>query len=545
MKIRKGPQVIIRKKNPEEELCILVENGVPCQNRRAVRGLCYAHIGYLRRIKTFEEFALPRKRMSLKPNPDAAEGICRLLVNGVPCSSPALQRGLCKCHYQTIWKRADLKLEDFAVDHVKPGLLRKRYPVEGVCVIRERMPDGSTAPCTGKARGRGLCRSHYRRLEGSPELFASLANPPREKDTFRLKKSLEPGQCAIIHNNVPCVNPGPGFRRVCHYHYSALRQAGMLEELTAQFKNKIDVFERKPDSAIVEGFCCMIVNGVRCTSKTWQRGLCLSCYQWIKKTHGAEFEKLALPDSRQKPEAALRRRHPLVKGLCLLVVDEVPCRCASKIRGLCDAHYALVRSRKLLDQIALTAAQMQTLPDTPHFYFDKNVVIDFVRHELFRDATVPESVALVMAVLRQKIFATISLDCTRALYSYLGHRLARPVDEGGKSLPPREAEKQAREYIGQLFFRRGGLWQLLPFREEQMEFCTAGQRLPELSLEDALEVHLYAQAKAECGVTMFVTADYEILERSGGVHPRKVVEAFTELQALVPKGREGNTRNAV
>jgi len=205
---------------------------------------------------------------------------------------------------------------------------------------------------------------------------------------------------------------------------------------------------------------------------------------------------------------------------------------------LCHNHDLLVRSRNLLDTIALTAEQMLTLPDTPHFYFDKNVVLDFVRHELFRDASVPESVALVAAVLRQKVIATISLDCTRALYSYLGHRLARSTDEGGKNMLPDEAEKQAREYTGQLFFRRGGLWQLLPFKEEQLELCTVGHRLPELSLEDALEVHLYAQAKAECGVTMFVTADREILERSGGVHPRKVVETFTDLRALVPQARE-------
>ena len=70
----------------------------------------------------------------------------------------------------------------------------------------------------------------------------------------------------IIQDDVPCTRSTASIRRVCRHHYSALHQAGKLEELTGHFKPADCVLERRPDDAQVEGFCCLVVNGVPCTN---------------------------------------------------------------------------------------------------------------------------------------------------------------------------------------------------------------------------------------------------------------------------------------
>jgi len=188
----------------------------------------------------------------------------------------------------------------------------------------------------------------------------------------------------------------------------------------------------------------------------------------------------------------------------------------------------LARRQKIFQQLALTRQEMIVLPDVPHFYFDKNIPIRFAIHELFGVTPDPAAVTLVQAVLKGKIRATVSLDCIRALYSHVGHRLARSSEEGGKDLDEKEAEAMARKYAGELFFGRKGLWRFLSFTEHHFDLCTVKRKLPKLSLEDALEVHLFAVAKKKLGAELFVTADGGILVYGEAVHPRQVVKTYAD-----------------
>ena len=95
-------RILTKKREPEEGLCILVENGVPCVRRRIRRGLCSAHIAHLRTTGRFEDYALPRRvyrRRTLEVKTDPEPGLCRVVDDGVPCEAPGLRRGLCLRHY--------------------------------------------------------------------------------------------------------------------------------------------------------------------------------------------------------------------------------------------------------------------------------------------------------------------------------------------------------------------------------------------------------------------------------------------------------------
>ena len=592
VKVKKRERIITKKPHPVKGICILIENGKPCNRPVASRGVCDMHRSYLDFKNLLEIYALPpeSRKKTYQVNPDVTTGICCIIENGFPCSAEAVKKqSLCLRHYQALWQReklsGDLRLEQFLTPvtfsrrkkpregicvvkeetrdgkvrfcagpaaemglcekHLKilkknPALLneignslsRKRCLEKGICVIQERTERGKTITCKRKAFARGFCREHYKFLERkNPGLFEKLANPVRKKPEYRLKKeeNREKGICVIVENDTGCNERTPRKRRLCDKHYYALQREGTLEVLTDQFikAEKIIVLEKKPVEALVEGFCILMVNGIPCTNTPKRRGICGSCLWIIERTEGYEIEQFVRPPvARMKP--AVERKPEIMKGVCLLQQDGVPCRDAAVIRGLCRAHYRLVKRLRKLAAIGLTQEEMDRLPDIPHFYFDKNIVIRFAMHEKL--GVEPDScVALVDAVLRKKICATVSADCVRALYSHLGHELSLPSKEGGSAMKTQEAEKLARQYTGELFFGRGGLWRFISFNEDHLALCTYKGHLPKLSLEDALELHLYAQAKHDYKVTLFVTGDRGILEYGEGVSPEKVARNCEDL----------------
>lgn len=522
-------RILAKKIQPEPGLCILTENGSPCPRSVDQRGLCGTHVTYLRKENRLEEFALPKvsKRYDLRPNPDAPAGVCGVLEAGIPCRAPAQRRGICKRHYAGIWQRPDLKIEDFARDSVKPTLERKKNLNPGQCVLRERLPDGRTIMCHATPLARGLCAPHYKRLEKQPELFQVLANQIKKPTEFRRKKDIRAGICQVIQDDIGCTRPTKQKPFICLNHHRLLRKVGQLPELT-EVENKILTLTKKKPEEIVEGECLASVNGHPCRNVPKRRGLCGNCLYQITKQK-LNLEDFARPAIEKVKHGEFKRRSPVVVGLCILIEGGVACHSPSVTRGLCRPHYKLLEHYQALPRIALSEEELKRIPRVPHWYFDKNIIIDFARQELFRDPAVPESPLLVEAVLRNHVQASVSLDCLRALYSYIGHRLARPVEEGGRGLEPREAERQAREYAGKLFFARGGLWHLVAYDIHQVGGVLAQGKLPALSLEDALEVQLFAKVRLEHAATLFVTADRELLDAGHGVHPRRIIQEFAEI----------------
>ncbi|MGV8122537.1 MAG: hypothetical protein AB2L14_22495 [Candidatus Xenobiia bacterium LiM19] len=589
-----SPRRILSKKTCfQDGICIIIENGAPCNRPVDSRGLCAMHKSYLRMKGTHEKYALPvqSRKKDYRVNPAPLAGKCCVIEDGVVCDEMANRHGgsLCKSHYAAIWQRQklsrDIDINDFktslifarkshprvnrcvvkeiigrervvlceesaeirgickkhaAILEANPALfeaianplVRRKHVQKGICVILENAPGGKEIFCTQAHYSRGLCRYHYKLLRRrSPEVFDKIADPVKTKPVFRLKKEEKQrdGVCVLVENGTGCNEPTSRKRRVCDLHYYALKRAGLLEELTAPFIEEIKErsyhMEQKPQDSRVEGFCIMMVNGIPCTNTPKRRGLCDACIWKIEK-FGYNFEKLALPAA-EKYTHELSRKAALVKGVCVVIENGIPCREFSLTRGLCNIHYKLAKRQHRLNELALSEEEMSRLADIPHFYFDKNLIIRFALHEIFGQAA-DSSVALVDAVLHGRLHSTISTDCMRALYSHLGHLLARPVEEGGKGIEPRKAESMAREYTGKLFFGRGGIWNIVSFHARHFELCAYQGCLIKLSLEDALELQIFSLAKEQNRVKLFVTADRGILEYGEGVHPDDVVKMYAD-----------------
>jgi hypothetical protein len=520
--------IFAKKPHPQDDLCLLLEDGAPCHRPARSRGLCLPHKNRLQKYGELERFALapkPRK-YDLRLNPAAVEGLCRVLENGRPCANVPRPMGICNRHYQGIWQRPDLKIEDFAIKTEAPVFARRKHLVPGLCVVRE-ITGGTSSPCEEPAETRGLCGRHYARLRTNEALFTQIADPVHKYRVFRVKPDPKEGVCAIIEDDVGCTTPTSHPRHACDLHRKLLRQAHRLNELTDSFLERTDSLERKPAEAIVPGFCILSLNGVPCTNLPRRRGICHRC-SWQIKRLGLDFEALALPKTPLVRQSTFERTCDVVKGVCVLVTNGVPCENAAIARGLCKHHYKVLDRRRdgSLARIGLSAEELAGLPDTPHFYFDKNVPIRFANYEVFGTAPDRNSIALVEAVVSRRIRATVSLDCVRALYSHIGHRLSRSPEEGGRGLPNDVAERQAREYAGKLFYGRGGLWNFVPLGNESFRLCTHEGHLPGLSLEDALEISAFAVARRDLGAELFVTADEGILKYGEAVHPEKVVGAY-------------------
>ncbi len=196
-------------------------------------------------------------------------------------------------------------------------------------------------------------------------------------------------------------------------------------------------------------------------------------------------------------------------GVCAVVEDGVPCERAARNghSGLCSRHRAKALVRGRLGELGLSAAELAALPRVPHLYLHKSVAIRFAACEAVGAASDASAVALVTAVLGRTLRATVSLECVRAVYRHVGHRLARPVELGGLALDDATAERRSPEYVGELFYSRGGDWSFAVTSASVYRACTLGAKHPTLSLEDALEVETFAAVRWSLGCTRLVVAD--------------------------------------
>jgi hypothetical protein len=509
----------------------MVEDGIPCRRKADSRGLCGRHAIILKNAGEYEKFALPRqdRRIEYAVNPDAPVGTCRIVEEGVPCTLPAKLTGLCTRHYRNIYHRPDLKMAEFVVDRKAIRYGRQKKPVEGRCVIRELWPDGRRLVCENAAKSRGICPRHWGIYEKEPESIEHAMNPGRVQQSFALKTNPRKGICVIAENGAGCTNPARYRRQLCSRHYAALKRKGLLNDLTDRLVPQGEVtLARKPEGQVAEGYCMLTVNGVPCMNPPYVRGICGPCLHLIRSRE-LDYEALALP-SRRTRWYALARKLPyqMVRGVCALVEDGAPCEKPAGARGLCKRHCNIAVKRGALEELGLTTTEAAALKPMLHLYLDKNVLINFAFHELFGSRGEESSVDIVRAVLRRRVRATVSLDCVRAVYSHVGHRLARPPEDGGKGMDPGPAEAEARRYTAGLFFDRNGLWNLIPYGEEQIRACARGEAFPGLSFEDALEAHLYGLARAEAVIDLFVTADAHVLQQAQGVHPAHVVATYRD-----------------
>ncbi len=226
-------------------------------------------------------------------------------------------------------------------------LTRKLHPDGERCVLVE---DGR--PCADPAKSRGLCNGHlcYLRTHGR---FEEFALPPKTsqdlKHRFEVKPAPEPGVCRLIVNGAPCARPGIR-RGLCVRHYQSLWQRPDVSldayALPPLFKGEI-----RARRVFIEGTCRVHQEGADCASPAHARGLCQKHYYWLRARAPALFLRIAAPDPKAR-HYTLRGR--LREGGCRVAVNLRGCGGPAEVRGLCQHHYSVLRSRpELLEGIAL------------------------------------------------------------------------------------------------------------------------------------------------------------------------------------------------
>lgn len=520
-------RLLTKKRQPRPGLCILIEDGSLCSNPIASRGLCGKHLAYLRTRGLIEKYALPRrsplKQYALKETPE--EGLCRVEVDGVPCRQRATRRGLCLKHYQGIWQREDLSLDDFVAP--APRYRKNKRPREGLCLVIE-----DDVKCTRSVHSRGLCKPHYSVLASTPEGLDAWALPRLGESTYALKANPKKGRCRVAENGAGCDGEAET-RGLCNRHYLALRKKPELLEKYALPPRKVShELTRKPDDQCVSGVCVVVDNGVPCTAEPERDGLCKRHRQIIWNSAEYQLAQFAVPDAKAIPTFARKKR--LEEDLCLLIEAGLECTRPARSRGLCKAHYAKLRALGVVEDYALAPrTKAAGGRPKPHLYLDKNVLFDYAAYQVFGKVHEMSAVTLVRAIMRRELRATVSVDCVRSLYGHLRFRLCQEPAEGGLGYGPARAESEAREFVGELFFAKKGVWRFAPVTEGALENCTVRKKLSNLSLEDALELQAYLAARSEPnGPALFVTADQHFDE---GAHPAHVVEHY---QSLISELRE-------
>lgn len=513
-------RVLTKKKDPPEGLCILVENGIPCPNPRKSRGLCNKHAQYLYAHNRLDEFALPRqaardRRHTFSVKPKTEPGVCRVIVNGEPCPAPAKRRGLCDRHYNAIWQRPDLDLNDFGLPlHARERIQLRKKIVAGVCRVRENSVD-----CTGKAGVRGLCRRHRRWLRANaPFLLEQIAAPDPKAREYTLRRNPRSGRCRAAVNGRGC-SQAAAIRGLCRRHYDVLHGRPDLFERIAlpargtggrQFEKRAEVSEHPMQCVVVE-------NGTPCSRPPERQGVCGYHRKLIGNHKDYSLNDFYSPKA--TPLLARKELEETADGLCCAIEDGEHCHEPPSTRGLCRRHHRMAVRQGVLDCVALPSRRSRTRfgagNDRPHFYLDKNVLFDYADRSEFGTSGQAGSVVLVEQVMQGNARASVSTDAIKSTYNHVRHRLVRSKAEGGRELPEEEAEAAARELIQRTFYR-GGAWRVLSLDASTFRSVVSASRA-DLSVEDALEFQAYQLARAKkAGPTMFVTRDGHFPE---GVHP--------------------------
>jgi len=514
-------RILTRQAHPAPGLCLLAVDGVACPHPIRWRGVCKTHFQRLQRERRVEEFARPSKRkysFALKPDPDPA--LCRLIVNDEPCVTPAQRRGLCSRHYQGLWQRPDLDIEDFGLPLLPDRLGLRKDSSAGACRVEE-----AGRGCREKVHARGLCARHYKVLASRPALMDRIALPKPREIHYGLRLRPRAGRCRVTEDGTGCSQLAT-VRGLCPHHYATLSgRPDLLERVALPSSlQPAKRFSKAPDAGEAPLTCVVLENGVRCSAPPEIRGVCRRHHRILGSHADHSLHDFYLPQR----ETVLTRKldEETRDGLCLAVEDGRPCAKPPHSRGLCRAHYRLATQRGVLDALAAPFRPRGHLygggNDRPHYYLDKNVLYDHADHRVFGTSGQDASVTLVEAVRNGRVRACVSLDAVKSTYSHVRYRLQRPPEEGGRGLSEQESDSLARAYAKEVFYG-GGAWRFVHLDAlgfGRLVVSSAGA----LSLEDAMEFQTYQQERTgRAGPTMFVTRDTDFPE---GVHPAHVVRAL-------------------
>ncbi|HOW73050.1 MAG TPA: hypothetical protein PKY77_20840 [Phycisphaerae bacterium] len=344
--------------------CRLNVNGTDCQRPAFQRGMCVKHWAYCQKHKLLDIHGAPKRggRRSYSVNPLAEEGICRMVVDGVPCTRKVRSRGFCKWHYEGFWRKHFLDKKAFFLplksvtnrDNAARWFRVKRRPIKGVCRLIFRDQE-----CSRPAVWRGLCYRHWDHLKrmGLLEVFAAPKTTP-----VRYEVKLQPaeGTCRITADGVPCKARAER-RGLCIHHYASIWARRDLDiEALAAPKYRPIIARMKKKYHPPPGICIIMVDGEDCLNAAFRRGLCRQHFR-AAYTSPQGIDYWALP--KDPPVWHKVKEHS--DGLCRIIEirgsnhEEHPCTDKAFMRGICNHHYRRFLKRQNLAMFALPDARLQ------------------------------------------------------------------------------------------------------------------------------------------------------------------------------------------
>ena len=514
--------ILTLQREPTADICRAAEDGVPCTEPAWQRGLCARHRSAARQRGLVDRLGLPtqvRKRDLRLTAPELLQpGLCRVTEEGVPCTAPGKRRGLCVRHYGAIWQREDLDLERFAAPPLDREFRIKPNPQPGVCRLVELGKD-----CAEPAHARGLCSTHYEWLRAHDlDRFERLAEPDRRHIVYGLRAHTRPGRCRAAEDGVGC-GERARTRGLCVHHYAVLRKDSALLAAIAlppTVPAAPAVLTVNPNPSA--GICHILTDGVACTAPVEHRGLCMQHYRKLRSSPGPGRRLADYLAPERTPQLALKPEAQRAAGLCRVIEDAEPCQEQAFTRGLCRRHYRAAQGQGRLDELGAGPQDETTRQRArmPHAYFDKNILFDWCDATAFGSTGQQASCALVERMRAGTMLATISASAVTSAYNHVRHRAARPREEGGRGLDEATAERLARDTVSRML---GGSWRIQSLTPHELRSVLADADATH-SYEDALEWTAYQQARAgQHGPRWFVTRDLDFGE---GVAPWILVEAI-------------------
>ncbi len=506
------------KKEPQDGLCRVTDNGLPCLHPVNQRGLCANHSAWARQNGLIDKLGLAKQKIKLRVyelKPMKVAGICPVMTDGIWCQNPAQRRGLCVHHYQNIWTRNDLDLEDFAQEDELEKFRRGEVGPGGchLWILKEGEPD---QVCAQKHWARGFCKTHYNKMKRNPDLL-KLADPiaAAPKIAVTIGYWRKNGLCRAIVNGKACSGKADSLG-LCTTHYNFMRKHDRVAEAKKEPKpDKEPRYRRKDAAESLPGVCLLVRNDMPCRRPARLLSLCLACHGQLERR--GRVQDFALADMREVANLdGIQVQERPIPSLCRLEKNGEPCRAQSSSRGLCKMHYKLCLRRDRMADFALADGAYEASPY--RVYLDKNIVLRYAEHCYGKSGYDRAAVHLVESVLAQQLVAYVSADTVRLT----AYKTAKRLLEQGRS--EAEARTESRRFAGELFYGPRGYWVIIPDTNASLRSCTIGGKLPDLDLEDALEVWEYTLARNFYSIQGFVTHDRELLS--------KHVEALSAAQLL-------------
>jgi len=167
MKKKKKKPIFKRTKNPQEGICVIIEDKKKCSKSTHARGLCNGHHRkYLRDVlpekyvnKVFYAYV---KDVKYSINKNHKKGFCRIIQNSVTCEEKIHCRGVCRYHQQKLHRAGLLAKYGTKLVNVREDVANytiNETPKKNKCRIIN-----NDESCENNAIHRGLCHPHRSRV---------------------------------------------------------------------------------------------------------------------------------------------------------------------------------------------------------------------------------------------------------------------------------------------------------------------------------------------------------------------------------------------